>query len=163
MGAISGKYDGTGCPTVIWGKVAGEPKSSTTSGGKAKVNFSVIVRNTKESEDKNKNFVNVTCYGDSFFTHVANSLEKGDIVAVFGEYTERKYTGKDGTEKQWSEVAVAPANFGIVLASDWLKGIANIMASGSLPPDFPEKQFSPSKGVPIQYTEDDDSESELPF
>jgi len=166
MGAISGKaFPDGGFPTLMWGKLVADPKSTVTAKGEPKVSFSLLIHSSKDDTDRSKNFANVTFYGDNFNTRVAASLEKGDMIFVCGDYVTSHYQGKDGSPKTWTEIRVSKSN-GFLVCEEAMKQLYNMMANG-VPASgnnsaSPASAFVPAeKPVSIQFAEDDSED--LPF
>lgn len=98
---LSGQRDDGTRDCFMSGRVGRDAKFEyTKNSGTPKASFSIAYGNRK--------FMNVVAIGNGAVTDLASRLEAGDIVLVAGTYSTRKYTGRDGTEKEWHEVL---ANF----------------------------------------------------
>ena len=65
-----------------------EPKIDYTNSGKSKTIFAITLKKNKEDEAK---FLNCVLWNDEQF---AEKCKKGDIVTVYGTFTENEYKGK---------------------------------------------------------------------
>ncbi len=78
------------------GTVTREVKTGTTAKGTPKAEFGM-----KYAKGE---FMNVSAVGDDDVTRMASCLEKGDAVLVCGVWKTRRYTTRDGEQKEWSEL-----------------------------------------------------------
>jgi single-stranded DNA-binding protein len=78
------------------GTVTREVKTGTTAKGTPKAEFGM-----KYAKGE---FMNVSAVGDDDVTRMAACLEKGDAVLVCGVWKTRRYTTRDGEQKEWSEL-----------------------------------------------------------
>lgn len=93
---------------VCIGRLGRDPEVKYMSNGDAAVNISIAVgkswtdKNTKEKKEQ------TTWVPVSFFGKTAEIIgqycKKGSQLMVTGEFTVRKYTDKDGNEKQMTEI-----------------------------------------------------------
>lgn len=84
---------------AIVGKIM-EPELRFTPGGKAVVNFSVLLTGPKGDDDKRPGFFQKCVAWEQMAENVAESLEKGDRVVVFGRITPKEWETRDGTKVQ---------------------------------------------------------------
>jgi len=91
---------------TITGKIGKEPEFRTTSGGKSMVTFSVAVKKQmKPSDGPDSDWFNITAW-DKTADFVVNYLHKGSGVAIVGRMESRKFTDKDGNNREaWSVIA----------------------------------------------------------
>ena len=78
------------------GTVTREVKTGTTAKGTPKAEFGM-----KYAKGE---FMNVSAVGDDDVTRMAACLEKGDTVLVCGVWKTRRYTTREGEQKEWSEL-----------------------------------------------------------
>ena len=78
------------------GTVTREVKTGTTAKGTPKAEFGM-----KYAKGE---FMNVSAVGDDDVTRMAACLEKGDAVLVCGVWKTRRYTTREGEQKEWSEL-----------------------------------------------------------
>lgn len=78
------------------GTVTREVKTVATAKGTPKAEFGM-----KYAKGE---FMNVSAVGDDDVTRMAACLEKGDAVLVCGVWKTRRYTTRDGEQKEWSEL-----------------------------------------------------------
>ena len=81
---------------ICAGTVTREVKTGTTAKGTPKAEFGM-----KYAKGE---FMNVSAVGDDDVTRMAACLEKGDAVLVCGVWKTRRYTTRDGEQKEWSEL-----------------------------------------------------------
>lgn len=86
---------------VIIGRIGKDPESRTTNTGKEVVTFSIAVN--KPGKDAGTDWFKVTAW-DKTAEYISNYLTKGRLVAVDGRLTSRKFTAKDGTEREVVEI-----------------------------------------------------------
>jgi single-strand DNA-binding protein len=90
---------------VLIGRLTREPELRTTTGGKSVCDFSIAVNKRIKPTDgsPDADFFRVSCWGQTA-EFVANYLGKGRLVAVEGRLQSRKYTDKDGNNREIVEV-----------------------------------------------------------
>lgn len=94
---MSGEREDGSRDCFLSGRVTKDAKFEYTKvKGTPKATFSVAYGQKK--------YMNVASIGESPVTSTAACLESGDTVFVAGKYSSRKYTGRDGTDKEWREV-----------------------------------------------------------
>lgn len=91
------------------GRLGSEPELRFTPSGAAVCSFSVAVQSRKKNgdqwEDGETTWFRCNVWRD-FAENVAESLHKGDRVAVTGRFEARKYQGNDGSEQLSLDVQV---------------------------------------------------------
>lgn len=100
--------------TVV-GNMTRDPELRFTPGGLAVASFGVVYNKWKRNddgtyEDGDPQFFDVTCWS-TLAQHVAESLEKGSRVVVFGRPEYREWTNKDGDKRSKVQIvadAVGP-------------------------------------------------------
>ncbi|MFZ1363076.1 MAG: single-stranded DNA-binding protein [Candidatus Nanopelagicales bacterium] len=89
------------------GNLVDEPELRFTSGGKAVVSFRVACNDRKkvngEWVDSDTTFLTVQAW-EQLAENIAESLTKGQSVAVQGRLAQRSYEAKDGTTRQVFEI-----------------------------------------------------------
>ena len=80
---------------LLWGRISRNPYVGETAKGVPKAQFGMAY-------DKGE-FMNIRAVGKSDETRLSCAMEKGDVVAILGEWSQSKYKTKDGEEKIWSE------------------------------------------------------------
>lgn len=90
---------------VLVGRLTRDPELRTTGTGKSVVNFTIAVNKAFKPSDgsPDADFFMVNAWGQTA-DYVANYLAKGRLVAVDGRLQSRKYTTKDGAEREVVEV-----------------------------------------------------------
>ena len=90
---------------VIVGRLTRDPEMRTTSTGKAVVEISVAVTKKFKPQDgsPDADFFNVSAW-DKTAEYISQYLTKGRLIAVDGRLQSRKYTAKDGTEREVVEI-----------------------------------------------------------
>lgn len=100
MGRIAMKKKGDpdgGVDTVVWGTVSRDAEITQIGEKKTtKVKFGVAY-------DKGQ-YMNCAAFGNTETAQFAASLEKRDKVLCAGTWTRRKWTGKDGKERETEEL-----------------------------------------------------------
>lgn len=89
---------------TIVGNVGREPELTYTTGGKAKVRFS-IADTRVVNEQKETTWHRCVAWGDQA-EHIAATLQKGQRCIVIGRYKTDSYTTKAGDKKEQMEVLV---------------------------------------------------------
>lgn len=118
---------------ICAGSVTREVKTGTTAKGTPKAEFGMRY-------DKGQ-FMNVTTVGDDDVTRMAACLEKGDAVLVAGVWKTRRYTTRDGEQKEWSELH---AEF--VAPQTVMAAVLGMLAAES------EKPLSPEPAKPVEHS-----------
>lgn len=90
---------------VLVGRLTRDPESRTTTTGKTVCTFSIAVDKRIKPTDgsSDADFFRVTAW-DRSADFVMNYLTKGRLVAVDGRLQSRKYTDKDGNNREVVEV-----------------------------------------------------------
>ena len=91
---------------VLVGRLTRDPELRTTNTGKSVVSFSIAVDKRFKSNrdgDATADFFRIQAW-DKTAEFVANYLSKGRLVAVDGRLESRKYTDKDGNNREVIEV-----------------------------------------------------------
>lgn len=98
---------------ILMGRLGRDPELKTTQAGGAVVSFSMA---TNEREKQGDQWVDATewhyvvAFGRTAEL-IAERCRKGDPVLVDGKMKTRKWTGKDGVEKQRTEVLASTVQF----------------------------------------------------
>jgi single-strand DNA-binding protein len=98
---------------MLMGRLGRDPELKTTQAGGAVVSFSMA---TNEREKQGDQWVDATewhyvvAFGRTAEL-IAERCRKGDPVLVDGKMKTRKWTGKDGVEKQRTEVLASTVQF----------------------------------------------------
>lgn len=90
---------------VLVGRLTRDPELKTTTTGKSVCDFGIAVTKRIKPTDgsPDADFFNVTAWNQTA-EYVSNYLHKGRLVAVDGRLQSRKYTAKDGTNREVIEV-----------------------------------------------------------
>lgn len=118
---------------ICAGTVTREVKTGTTGKGTPKAEFGM-----KYAKGE---FMNVSAVGDDDVTRMAAVLEKGDAVLVCGVWKTRRYTTREGEQKEWSELH---AEF--VAPQTVMAAVLELLAAGS------EKPRSPEPANPMEHS-----------
>jgi single-strand DNA-binding protein len=117
-------------PTTIVGNLTADPELTFTTGGAAKLSFSIAANSSWEDKDGNKqdktSYFNVIAWG-YLAENSANVLEKGMGVVVVGTLDQRSWEDKDSGQKR-STVEVKAMEVGIRTGS--LESVERRRASG---------------------------------
>ncbi len=96
------------------GHLGKDPEMAYTPGGLAVTKFSLATTYGKKGQDgnftKETTWHNCVTFG-STAENCNNFLRKGSKVSLRGRATNRKYTGKDGIERNWHEIVVEEIDF----------------------------------------------------
>ena len=98
--------------TILMGRICHDLEIKTTPAGVSVLSFSVAVDRRYQSDKNNKVsdfFPCVAWRAEADF--IARFFKKGALILVEGELQNRKYTGKDGVERQITELIVDRACF----------------------------------------------------
>ncbi len=86
---------------AVYGRLGADPVERKTHNGKDTATASLAVNVARHDEDEDTLWVSVAAFGksaDVLLRHV-----KGDVVAVMGQLTSRRYADRNGEEKEgWS-------------------------------------------------------------
>ncbi len=90
---------------VLVGRLTRDPELRTTATGKSVCNFSIAVNKRIKPQDgsSDADFFNIIAWERSA-DYVSNYLTKGRLVSVDGRLQTRKYTTKEGQERDVVEV-----------------------------------------------------------
>jgi single-strand DNA-binding protein len=91
---------------VLIGRLTRDPEVRTTTTGKNYATFSIAVEKGRKPTDPNEptaDFFNVKVWGHNS-EYVSNYITKGRLVAVDGRIESRKYTDKEGIQREIWEV-----------------------------------------------------------
>ena len=90
---------------VLVGRLTRDPELRTTTTGKSVVSFSVAVNKKFKPQEgqPDADFFRVTAW-DKTADYVSNYLAKGRLVAIDGRIESRKFTDKDGNNREVVEV-----------------------------------------------------------
>ena len=93
---------------VLVGRLTRDPELRTTTTGKNFVNFSIAVNKRIKptgADERDADFFNVKAWNQTA-DYDSNYLTKGRLVSVDGRMESRKYTDKDGNNREiWEVVA----------------------------------------------------------
>ena len=120
-------------PTTVVGNLTGDPELTYTTGGTAKLAFSVAANSSWEDKDGNKqektSYFNVVAWG-YLAENTANVVEKGMGVVVVGALEQRSWEDKEGQKR--STVEVKASEIGIRTGS--LESVERRKAKGDSQP-----------------------------
>lgn len=90
---------------VLVGRLTRDPEMRTTTTGKNVVEFSIAVNKRMKPQDgsPDADFFRCKAWGQTA-EYVSNYLNKGRLVAVDGRIEQRKYTDKDGNNREIFEI-----------------------------------------------------------
>lgn len=88
--------------STLIGNLGRDPELSVAASGVKVCKFAIAVNRKKKGEEY-VNWVNIVAF-DKLGELAAQYLRKGSKVAVRGETEVRKFTGRDGTDKQSTDV-----------------------------------------------------------
>lgn len=90
---------------VLVGRLTRDPELRTTTTGKSVCDFSIAVQKKIKPTDgsPDADFFRVNCW-EKTAEFVSNYLHKGRLVAVDGRLQARKYTDKDGNNREVVEI-----------------------------------------------------------
>ncbi len=90
---------------VLVGRLTRDPELRTTTTGKSVCDFSIAVNKRMKPSDgsSDADFFRVNCW-DKTAEYVSNYLHKGRLVAVEGRLQSRKFTDKEGRDREVVEV-----------------------------------------------------------
>ena len=95
--------------TTIIGNLTRDPEVRFTNSGLPMLSFSVAVNKSKKNAqgewEKETSYFDCVAFNENA-ENLANSLNKGARVIVFGRLQQRKYEGQDGVEKTKIELVV---------------------------------------------------------
>lgn len=97
---------------TLVGRIVRDPESRSTSAGKNYATFAIAVRKRikpTNPDEKDSDFFNVKCWAATA-TYVAGYLAKGSLVSISGRMESRKYTDKEGQNREIWEVAADQVN-----------------------------------------------------
>lgn len=95
---------------VIVGRLTRDPELRTTSTGKDVVEFSIAVnKRIKPAEGADADFFRVKAWGQTA-SYVGEYIGRGRLVSVDGRLESRKYTDKDGNNREIVEIVAENVN-----------------------------------------------------
>lgn len=97
---------------TIVGRLTRDPEGRTTPNGKNVANFSVAVNKRlkpKNPDERDADFFNVQAWGQTA-DYVTSYLGKGRLVSVSGRIESRRYTDKDGNQREVWEITADQVN-----------------------------------------------------
>jgi single-strand DNA-binding protein len=94
---------------VLIGRLVRDPELRTTSTGKNVVEFTIAVDRRVKNADTNADFFRVKAWGQTA-EYVNNYLGKGRLVFVDGKLETRKFTDKEGHQRETFEVVADNVN-----------------------------------------------------
>lgn len=96
---------------IIMGRLTANPELRTTTSGVNVTTFTVAVdRYTKPGEEKQTDFLRVVAWRQTA-EFVTRYFTKGKMIAVEGSIQNRKYTDKNGNEKEATEIIANQVHF----------------------------------------------------
>lgn len=102
----------------LLGNLGGDPKIMDRSGGRLAslaVATSYGVKKNDGSWDNHTTWHNVVTFNDKLVSDIADNLFKGDMVFLTGAIQKRKYTDKDGRERESTDVVVGPYDAFVII------------------------------------------------
>ena len=88
----------------VYGRLGGDPIERETRAGKLMVTASLAVNVARPGDDDDTQWFDVAAFGRQAEALARHA--KGELLAVMGGLTRRKYTGRDGNEREsWSLTA----------------------------------------------------------
>ena len=95
---------------TICGRLTRDPELRTTSTGKDVVEFSIAVnKRIKPAEGADADFFRVKAWGQTA-SYVGEYIGRGRLVSVDGRLESRKYTDKDGNNREIVEIVADNVN-----------------------------------------------------
>jgi single-strand DNA-binding protein len=95
---------------TLVGRLTRDPELRTTSTGKDVVEFSIAVnKRIKPAEGADADFFRVKAWGQTA-SYVADYIGRGRLVAVDGRLESRKYTDKEGNNREIVEIVADNVN-----------------------------------------------------
>lgn len=88
---------------ILMGRLASEPTTGTSNGGKTFCNFTMAVK--RERCNDKTDFIKCTVWGKTAETF-AKFMKKGEPVSIVGSWRVDSYTDTDGTAKYWNSCNV---------------------------------------------------------
>ena len=91
---------------ALTGRIVRDPETRTTNSGKDVASFTIAVNKRFKSPDADTpdaDFFKVTCW-DRTAEYVGNYLQKGRLVGIEGRLSSRKYTDKEGNNREVVEI-----------------------------------------------------------
>lgn len=91
---------------ALTGRIVRDPETRTTNGGKEVANFTIAVNKRYKPADADTpdaDFFKIICWGKTS-EYVSNYLQKGRLVGIEGRLSSRKYTDKDGNNREVVEI-----------------------------------------------------------
>ena len=124
----------------IVGRLTHDPDLRTTTTGKQVASFSVAVNKRFKPQDgsADADFFRVSAWGQTA-EYVSNYLSKGRLVAVSGRIESRKFTDRDGNNREtWEVTADSVQGLDRPRDDDGGSGSAAVMAGGNAMPSVDE-------------------------
>ena len=92
------------------GRLTRDPELRTTNTGKSVVNFSIAVNKRFKTQDgPTADFLNCVAWGQTA-DYISTYANKGRLISVISELQTRKYTDKDGNQRESVEFNVSSAS-----------------------------------------------------
>lgn len=88
---------------ILMGRLASDPTTGTTKGGKAFCNFTIAVK--REHCTDKTDFIKCKAWGKTS-ENIAKFLKKGEPISLVGSWTVDSYTDTDGLTKYWNSCNV---------------------------------------------------------
>lgn len=88
---------------ILMGRLASEPTTGTSNGGKTFCNFTMAVK--RERCNDKTDFIKCTVWGKTAETF-AKFMKKGEPVSIVGSWRVDSYTDTDGMTKYWNSCNV---------------------------------------------------------
>ena len=90
----------------IYGRLGADPQERTTRNGSVMATASVAVNTALHGADEDTEWFGIAAFGST--AKVLLGHAKGDLISAMGKLHRRRYTGRDGTEREgWSLTAEA--------------------------------------------------------
>ena len=123
---------------VIMGRMCADPELKRTQSQKSVCSFSVAVNRMKQ--DDPADFFNVTTWNKTA-EFVSNHFRKGQMIAVRGRMQQRKYTDRDGYERQTWDLQADEVWFAGSKPQESATYTADRYAPPSPAPAYPPQQY----------------------
>ena len=96
---------------VLTGRLTADPEIKTTTNGTSVTSFSIAVnRRYRSGEKPQTDFINIVAWRQNA-EFISKYFKKGNMIGIEGSIQTRKYTDKNGNNRQAFEVVVNNAQF----------------------------------------------------
>lgn len=98
--------------TTLNGRLTATPELKTVQSGKSVTSFTVAVEHNyaKGGGERKTDFIRCVAWGTTA-EFLCKHFNKGDMVGIVGTLQTRKFTAKDGTNREVSEVVIQQLSF----------------------------------------------------